>query len=200
MPIPSVVVLAVVIPVYNERELLPRLIARLDATERPRHPDGTPLTRHIVLADDGSTDGTQDWIAEHLAGREDCTCLYAKENHGKGSAIRRGFHAAPRPWGGHRADPGRRPGVRPRRPRRRPRPDPRRPGRRGHRQPIPGPDPPRALLLAQRRQPGHLHAEQHVQQPQPHRHRVRHQGLHRAHASPPSPTTSAKTASASSPS
>jgi glycosyltransferase involved in cell wall biosynthesis len=33
--------LAVVIPVYNERALLPRLIERIDATDRPANPDPT---------------------------------------------------------------------------------------------------------------------------------------------------------------
>jgi glycosyltransferase involved in cell wall biosynthesis len=88
------VIVAVVIPVYNERDHLPRLIARLDATPRPEDADGTLLTRHIILADDGSTDGTQDWITEHLDGREDVTCLFTKHNRGKGSALRRGFEAA----------------------------------------------------------------------------------------------------------
>lgn len=87
-------IVAVVIPVYNERDHLPKLLARLDATPRPQVPGGLACTRHIVIIDDGSTDGTQDWIAEHLAGREDVTCLYAKENAGKGSALRRGFACA----------------------------------------------------------------------------------------------------------
>ncbi|MEM1185993.1 MAG: glycosyltransferase family 2 protein [Planctomycetota bacterium] len=87
-------IVAVVIPVFNERDHLPRLIERLDATPRPVDPSGNQLTRHVVLADDGSTDGTQDWIAEHLADREDCTALYTDTNRGKGSALRRAFDAA----------------------------------------------------------------------------------------------------------
>lgn len=87
-------IVAVVIPVYNEREHLPRLVERLDATARPVGAHGETLTRHIVLADDGSTDGTQDWIAESLADREDVTALYTAHNRGKGSALRRGFEAA----------------------------------------------------------------------------------------------------------
>ncbi len=85
--------LAVVIPVYNERELLPRLLARLDATARPTGPDGLAVTRHVFLVDDGSTDGTLDLLAD-LDRREDITCLYADRNRGKGSALRRGFGAA----------------------------------------------------------------------------------------------------------
>ena len=85
--------LAVVIPVYNECELLPRLLERLDATERPPGPDGLAMTRHLFLVDDGSTDGTLDLLAD-LDRREDVTCLYAERNRGKGSALRRGFAAA----------------------------------------------------------------------------------------------------------
>ncbi len=85
--------LGVVIPVYNERALLPRLLARLDATERPRGADGLVVTRHVFLVDDGSTDGTVDLLAD-LDRREDITCLYAERNRGKGSALRRGFTAA----------------------------------------------------------------------------------------------------------
>ncbi|MAY75435.1 MAG: glycosyl transferase [Phycisphaerae bacterium] len=87
-------IVAVVIPVYNEIELLPRLIERLDATPRPVTPGGIQATRLCVVVDDGSTDGTADWMAEHLDGREDALVLYAKQNGGKGTALARGFAAA----------------------------------------------------------------------------------------------------------
>lgn len=85
--------LGVVIPVYNEHDLLPRLIARLDATPRPVGPDAIPVTRHVFLIDDGSTDGTADLLPD-LDRREDITCLYSDTNRGKGSALRRGFAAS----------------------------------------------------------------------------------------------------------
>ncbi len=86
-------IVAVVIPVYNERVLLPQLMARLDETERPRMPNGLLATRHVILVDDGSTDGTAELIAE-FGMREDVTPLSAKVNAGKGSALRRGFKCA----------------------------------------------------------------------------------------------------------
>jgi hypothetical protein len=52
-----------------------------------------PVTRHLLLVDDGSTDGTLDLLAD-LGRREDVTCLHADRNRGKGSALRRGFAAA----------------------------------------------------------------------------------------------------------
>jgi len=85
--------LAVIIPIYNERELLPSLIERLDATPPPSDTAGIPLTRHLILVDDGSTDGSRDLLAQ-LAGRTDTTALFADRNRGKGSALRRGFAAA----------------------------------------------------------------------------------------------------------
>lgn len=85
--------LAVVIPVFNERELLPRLMERLDAVDRPVGADGLRVTRHLILVDDGSTDGSADLLTE-LGRREDVTALIADRNRGKGSALRRGFAAA----------------------------------------------------------------------------------------------------------
>ena len=85
--------LAVVIPVFNERELLPRLMERLDAVDRPVGADGLRVTRHLFLVDDGSTDGSADLLTE-LGRREDVTALFADRNRGKGSALRRGFAAA----------------------------------------------------------------------------------------------------------
>ena len=86
-------IVAVVIPVYNEVVLLPQLMAVLDETQRPRLPDGLLATRHVILVDDGSTDGTAELIAEYGM-REDVTPLSARENRGKGSALRRGFKCA----------------------------------------------------------------------------------------------------------
>ncbi|MCL4222736.1 MAG: glycosyltransferase family 2 protein [Phycisphaerales bacterium] len=84
---------AVVIPVYNERDLLPRLMARLDEVGPPRLPDGTPVRRHTIMVDDGSTDGS-DAIAAEFGRRDDVTSLHSRQNQGKGSALRRGFQAA----------------------------------------------------------------------------------------------------------
>ncbi len=85
--------IGVVIPVFNERELLPRLIERLDATPTPRLPDGGACERLILLIDDASTDGTRD-IVERLARRDDVRASLADRNQGKGSSLQRGFAMA----------------------------------------------------------------------------------------------------------
>ncbi|MEM1331026.1 MAG: glycosyltransferase family 2 protein [Planctomycetota bacterium] len=85
--------LAVVIPVYNELELLPKLLARLDATPPPPGPGGSPVERIVVLIDDGSQDGTADLVAAEgeKAGR---VAAAHRINQGKGAALRTGFAAA----------------------------------------------------------------------------------------------------------
>ncbi len=86
--------LAVVIPVYNERNHLPRTIARLDATPAPIDPEtGRPMPRTLVVIDDGSNDGTTD-LVRALAERPDAKVILHERNRGKGAAIRSGFAAS----------------------------------------------------------------------------------------------------------
>ncbi len=85
--------LGVIIPVFNERDLLPQLIERLDATPPPVCPRGAPCERVIFLIDDASTDGSQD-IINTLAQRPDVRTSLGTRNQGKGSALRRGFALA----------------------------------------------------------------------------------------------------------
>lgn len=85
--------IAIVIPVYNERRLLPMMLASLDATPPPTLPDGARATRLIVLVDDGSTDGSAA-LVEELAAREDAVVARHERNEGKGAALRTGFGLA----------------------------------------------------------------------------------------------------------
>jgi len=81
--------LSIIIPVYNERELAPQLLERV---EQAVLPDG--VTREVVLIDDCSTDGTRDWLKELNDTRPDLTVLLHERNQGKGAALRTGFAAA----------------------------------------------------------------------------------------------------------
>jgi glycosyltransferase involved in cell wall biosynthesis len=83
------VVLAVVMPVYNERALVGLVVDRVRDTPLP---EGVS-TRLIVLVDDGSTDGSRQ-IAEHLAEQPDVLLVAHDRNRGKGASIRTGFESA----------------------------------------------------------------------------------------------------------
>ncbi len=86
------VVLAVLIPVYNEERLIERAVARFDACPPPLTPEGE-LTRKLYLVDDGSTDLTAAAM-ETLKGRPDVVCIRHDRNRGKGAALRTALGAA----------------------------------------------------------------------------------------------------------
>jgi glycosyltransferase involved in cell wall biosynthesis len=73
--------LSVVMPVYNERETVETMVARVLAVPRIRI--------ELIVIDDGSNDGTAD-ILRQLQGRYSFKLLH-KTNGGKGSALRLGF-------------------------------------------------------------------------------------------------------------
>ena len=81
--------LSIIIPVYNERELAPLLLERV---EQAVLPEG--VTREVVLIDDCSTDGTRDWLKELNDTRPDLIVRLHERNQGKGAALRTGFAAA----------------------------------------------------------------------------------------------------------
>ena len=78
--------LTVVIPVYNEKDTLDDLIARVLAAP-------CDLETDIVLVDDFSTDGTRELVKKY-EGEPEFTVLYHEKNQGKGAALRTGFAAA----------------------------------------------------------------------------------------------------------
>jgi dolichol-phosphate mannosyltransferase len=81
--------IAVVIPVYNEKESLEPLYAELCEVARE-----ACLSLHILFVDDGSTDGSRDVIAR-LAQRDGrVEGLLLRRNFGKAAALSAGFRAA----------------------------------------------------------------------------------------------------------
>lgn len=77
-------VLSVVIPVYNERDTIARVIEKVR---------GCGVKTEIIIVDDYSTDGTRELLRGELKGKAD-KILYHKKNRGKGVALRHGFAAA----------------------------------------------------------------------------------------------------------
>ncbi len=73
--------LSVVIPVYNERNTIGRILTRVAAL---------PLNLELVIVDDFSTDGTRE-ILKKLVGMRNVTVLLQDRNQGKGAALRTGF-------------------------------------------------------------------------------------------------------------
>ena len=74
--------LSVIVPVFNERETLPQILARIDEVMPPR-------TETIVI-DDASSDGTELWLSS-LVASPNRTLIRRRRNHGKGSAVRLGI-------------------------------------------------------------------------------------------------------------
>ena len=81
--------LSIVIPVYNERALIPQTLDRVMAAHLPEG-----VTREIILVDDCSTDGTREWLGEYAAAQPLVTLRLHAKNAGKGAALRTGFAAA----------------------------------------------------------------------------------------------------------
>lgn len=85
-------VLSVVIPVFNERATIEELLKRVQAAGPPE--------KEILLVDDGSTDGTREWLQglqrEAVSGlrTDNIRIFFQARNQGKGAALRRGFQEA----------------------------------------------------------------------------------------------------------
>ena len=79
----AVPLLSVVMPVYNERATIPTIIQRVLAV---------PIDKEIVIIDDGSTDGTRDY----LSGVHDprVRVVLHEKNTGKAGALATGFRSA----------------------------------------------------------------------------------------------------------
>jgi glycosyltransferase involved in cell wall biosynthesis len=77
--------ISVVIPCFNERNTIEKLVGRV-------RDSGVP-DLEIIVVDDRSTDGTMEVLREKLASLVD-QIVYQPRNAGKGAALRAGFAAA----------------------------------------------------------------------------------------------------------
>lgn len=86
-------ILAILIPVYNEERLLEKSFARLALSQPPVDLAGVPMVRRFFLVNDGSSDLTKTPL-ETIAQRPDVTVLTHPTNRGKGAALRTALNAA----------------------------------------------------------------------------------------------------------
>jgi glycosyltransferase involved in cell wall biosynthesis len=95
--------ISVVIPVYNERPTIEEIVRRVQAVD---------VDKEILIIDDGSTDGTREFLVDlvrhatsnpgaitlPVSGRllraDNVRVLLQETNQGKGAALRRGFQEA----------------------------------------------------------------------------------------------------------
>ena len=82
--------LSVVIPAYNERKTVKKLLDRVVAAPIPES-----MELEMVVVDDGSSDGTREYLRELEAAQDPPIRLIEHpENRGKGAALRTGFAEA----------------------------------------------------------------------------------------------------------
>ena len=95
--------LSVVVPVYNERATIEEILWRVQAVN---------IEKEIIIVDDGSTDGTREFLQELASAKRDdqerrtlpqtgrvlsvenIHFYFQKKNFGKGAAVRAGFQEA----------------------------------------------------------------------------------------------------------
>jgi len=76
--------ITVLIPVYNEINTIEKIIERVQAMD---------VASEIVIVDDGSQDGTRDFL-QRINGQDGVRVLLHERNQGKGAAVRTGIEAA----------------------------------------------------------------------------------------------------------
>ncbi len=80
-------VVSLVVPIYNEIGWVDRVIRALEEVQLP---DG--VAKEVILVDDGSTDGTREYLQKLNKG--EFKVVLMERNSGKGAAIRRGLTEA----------------------------------------------------------------------------------------------------------
>jgi glycosyltransferase involved in cell wall biosynthesis len=94
---------SIIMPVYNERKTIEAIVERVQKIEIPQE---------LIIVDDGSTDGTREWLYEQFGqdsvdeeegGKKPCESLIDRNqvrvlshfnNQGKGAALKTGFRHA----------------------------------------------------------------------------------------------------------
>src|SRR3989344_7580236 len=74
--------LSIIIPVYNEKNTIKRILKLIEQVELK------DIQKEIIIVDDKSTDGTRETL-ERL--RDKYAIIFKEKNEGKGAAIKQGF-------------------------------------------------------------------------------------------------------------
>ncbi len=78
--------LSIIIPVFNEKDTILEILRRVEGV------DLGAVEKEIIVVDDFSTDGTRKILKDLRGGNY--KVFFQDENHGKGTALRRGFKEA----------------------------------------------------------------------------------------------------------
>jgi len=82
--------ISVVIPAFNEEDRLPAFMESVANYLKKQFPN----SHEVIVADDGSTDGTPMWLAEVMTRNPAVRTVRLPENRGKGAAVRAGVLAS----------------------------------------------------------------------------------------------------------
>lgn len=84
---------SIVVPVFDERDALPGLIDEIDAMVDAIDPSiaASGSGFELIFVDDGSTDGTGEYLEERAADRADMIVVSTGRNVGKSGALAAGF-------------------------------------------------------------------------------------------------------------
>ena len=77
--------LSVVIPCYNEKETIEKILEEIDAV------DLGSTKKEIIIIDDGSSDGTRQILKKLAGGNKSIKLIFQEVNQGKGAALKRGI-------------------------------------------------------------------------------------------------------------
>ena len=85
----KIAAVSVVVPVYNEVESLPHLISAIATTLNT-----SQLSYEIICVDDGSTDGSAEFLKQQAQTRTDLKAVLLRRNYGQTAAMAAGFKHA----------------------------------------------------------------------------------------------------------
>ena len=81
--------ISVIAPIYNEVDSLPHLLPAI-ATSLER----TGLTYEVICVDDGSKDGSTQWLQEQASFQGELVAVILRKNYGQTAAMAAGFDQA----------------------------------------------------------------------------------------------------------